>query len=857
VTESFATPRRVARPVRLGAIAIGLLAVALATRTTITSLEWIGRTFPGFVFIESRVVAAIGLPGWSGAEVPGLYLSQIVAVDERPVDSAQEIVDEVARRPAGSTVRYRIRTGGEEHEVAVKSQVFTGRDWLLLFGAYLLNGVVFMVSGLLSWALRPESPLARAFLAFGGSCAVFLFTAMDLYGPSTFYHLYLLANALVPAAALELALLFPQPHRFSRWRFAGYPVALVVFLLYELWLDAPGRAAQVFVANTVYLGMVGVFFGSRLIAEYWRGRSELARQRVRVITLGTVLGLTLPGLILVLASFVGGGVGMNALLFTFFVFPLSLAYAIVKHDLFEIDAMIKRAAYYLLLTGSVGLTYAAAVLLFQIVLNGSDLVRSPAFPVLFTLAVLLLFNPLRSRLQGFVDRVFFRTSYDGAKVLATVGSQLASTRRRDEIIALVRRSVDAAIPSAGVQLYFTAGASASLDNTRGASVPPAMTAELAQDRVLTSFDPPEHYADEEAQRKVRKELTRLAAEVAVPMRLRGKTIGALLLGAKRSGLFYTAGDVEFLRALVQEAAIALENAASYEELVALNARLEERVEERTGQLKAANTQLEKSNVELARAYGELKNAEVQLVQSEKMASLGRLAAGVAHEINNPVSFIASNIEPLRTRLDEALGAPPERAAELLGEARELAAIMGRGAERTAAIVKDLRSFSRLGEAKRKTVDLREGIDVTIRLLESRWRGRVVIHRNYAELPPVECDSGQINQVFMNLLANALDAIDGKGNIWIATVREGDAIVVSIRDDGRGIAPAELGRVFDPFYTTKDVGGGTGLGLAIVHGIVTAHDGRVDVESTLGAGSTFRVSLPLRMHGEHAAARGAG
>src|ERR1700752_5077185 len=170
--------------------------------------------------------------------------------------------------------------------------------------------------------------------------------------------------------------------------------------------------------------------------------------------------------------------------------------------------------------------------------------------------------------------------------------------------------------------------------------------------------------------------------------------------------------------------------------------------------------------------------------------------------------------------------------------------MARGAERTAAIVRDLRSFSRLGEAKRKPTDLHDGLEVSLRLLESRWRGRLTVHRDYGEMPLVVCDPGQLNQVFMNVLANACDATAANGNIWITTRREGDEAVVTVRDDGVGMTPEVRAHVFDPFFTTKDVGGGTGLGLAISHGVVAAHGGRIEVESTPGAGATFRIVLPL-------------
>jgi signal transduction histidine kinase len=819
------------------------MAALLAIRTTLTSTAWVGRPFPGFMVLDNRVIASVGLVGWSGTSVPNLYQSQVVAVDGRSVRSASEVYAYAASLPVGTPIRYRLLRGTRESDVVVPTQRFGRSDWTFLFGGFLLCGLTYLGSGIVVWLLRPGL-IGRAFVTVGITWGLYLLTAMDLYGPATFFRLHATAEPLLAPALLQLAMLFPEPGRWARWRLAGFAPALVLLILYQSYLYTPPVYTAILQTNMMYLGVSGILLAARLVWEYMRGRSAVGRQRVRVVTLGTVFAMAVPGALLVASAMLGGRLSMNLVPVAIIPFPLSVAYAIVKHDLFQLDAMVKRGAYYILLTGAVAVTYAAAIAMFNLALPG-QITSLPVFPVLFTLAVLILFDPLRTFLQGVLDRVFFRTRYDSAQVLEAVGAELASALTRDHIARLVRNGIQGAIPN-GCTRLFVGSTAEGLEEVGGDMlVPVDVVRFLRPGRVLTTFDSAESYPDPATAERTRDALAALDAQVAVPLYLHDDLVGVLTAGPKRSGLFYTAGDADFLRALGYQAAIALQNAASYEALVALNATLEERVRERTAQLAT-------SNDELAATLGDLRRTQVQLVQSEKMASLGRLVAGVAHEINNPVSFISTSVAPLRRRIERVAAAAPAELRQALDEADEIVGLMARGAERTAAIVQDLRSFSRLGEATRKPVDLCDGIDTSLRLLESRWRDRVTIHRDYGEVPLVECDPGQVNQVFMNVLANACEAVvDGRnvwGNIWISTRLDGDGVEVAIRDDGTGIAPAALGHIFDPFFTTKDVGAGTGLGLAISHGIITAHGGRIGVESTPGDGTTVRIWLPVAQSG---------
>jgi two-component system NtrC family sensor kinase len=277
--------------------------------------------------------------------------------------------------------------------------------------------------------------------------------------------------------------------------------------------------------------------------------------------------------------------------------------------------------------------------------------------------------------------------------------------------------------------------------------------------------------------------------------------------------------------------------------------------------------LEIRNAELAKQKAELIRLQAQIVQSEKMASLGLLAAGVAHELNNPAGFIYSNVDVLRDyiqRLSQCLHAYddlsllPEAAARMATLKKELdydnimgdlAAILSdcyMGAERIRDVVQNLRLFSRLDEAEIKRVDLNEGIEATVRLLSRYFKqGSITVHRDYGELPLVNCYAAQLNQVWMNLLVNAAQAISqGDGEVRISTRCDGPDVTISIADTGKGIPPENLKKIFDPFFTTKPVGEGTGLGMSISHGIVEQHGGTIAVESALGKGTTFKITVPL-------------
>jgi PAS domain S-box-containing protein len=268
------------------------------------------------------------------------------------------------------------------------------------------------------------------------------------------------------------------------------------------------------------------------------------------------------------------------------------------------------------------------------------------------------------------------------------------------------------------------------------------------------------------------------------------------------------------------------------------------------------TAIKRALTDLADTNLELRQAQAQLVQSEKMASLGGLVAGIAHEINTPVGAmtsmhdtlmraIAKLKEHLQERHREAFEAD-ERMKSLFAMIDESNQVIRSGASRVAEIVRRLRSFARLDEAELKKVDVHEGIEDTLTLLHHEIKHNIQVVRDYGNLPPMSVFPSRLNQVFLNLINNARQAIRDKGTITIKTRVEDETAVISFTDDGIGISRENLPRVFDPGFTTKGVGVGTGLGLSICYQIIKDHRGRIDVESEPGKGATFTIRIPTRL-----------
>jgi two-component system, NtrC family, sensor kinase len=263
------------------------------------------------------------------------------------------------------------------------------------------------------------------------------------------------------------------------------------------------------------------------------------------------------------------------------------------------------------------------------------------------------------------------------------------------------------------------------------------------------------------------------------------------------------------------------------ELQNANVNLEQIVEERTE--------------DLSQALQDLRTQQAQLIQSEKMASLGQMVAGVAHEINTPLGYASSNVEIIR---DSIQAMEENLDQETREEFDMLLADAQYGLEQIGELVMSLKNFSRVDRSQTELFNVNEGLDTSLKICHNQLKEHIQIERHYGEVPEISCAPSQLNQIFLNLINNAAQAIEGDGVIAIGTSTEGDDVLISIRDTGCGMDEETRAHIFEPFFTTKPVGEGTGLGLSIVFRIIEDHHGQISVDSALGKGTEFTIRLPI-------------
>ena len=521
--------------------------------------------------------------------------------------------------------------------------------------------------------------------------------------------------------------------------------------------------------------------------------------------------------------------------------PLILfAVGLFKHDLMDMGIFIKKSLIYSLLTALLTCLYALLIMVVNAVFKDAHLSDSIYFSVFFFILIALVFGPLKSRVQEFVDRIFYKGKYDYQKTIKHVSRMIVSVLDYDAIAELLTDtivdtmlveycSVFLSEPSKHHFVNFSVNTKpVNLDQPvkwrkKSALVEfmkthhrPIIRRKIAK-RVLS------------ADKNVLSDLKILNAEIALPLLFKERLYGFIILGEKRSGDLFTQEDMDLLETLSSQSALALENARSYRIIEDLNKGLEKKVEERTRALKEALYEKERT--------------QEQLIRSESLAAIGQLVAGVAHELNNPLttvtSLIQATIEDIE-RLDSENLIDADMINDLKFADKEL--------DRARSIVSSLLGLSRQTQTYSEAVDINSVVKDALRILYNQYKHcDLNIVETYArDLPDIKGNFANLGQVALNIIKNAIQAVmDIKGTIFLSTHFDVNArqVVFLCKDTGPGIPDDIREDIFKPFFTTKAVGKGTGLGLYICHEIIVKHGGTLKCQKRNEPGVAFEVRLP--------------
>lgn len=825
-----------------------LVAVAWAVLSLVLALAPFARTHPvlGLPFVPNGVagVVVVQEPSAAASALGVEPTDQIETIDGRSIH--EWFAEDLAGLEAGVPNRYGFtRRDGRSYEVSLLPEwhgPIWQRPWdAVVRAALIVVSCLYLACGLVVWRFKPDRAESWALLLFCSMMSVTLASGQETEA-ATWSHLRMFVNLpFIGATIFHLFTTYPvEPGWIVRrrgLRAVPYALAAVIALLVALTSPLglpPGLMPTIGFYFTL---VISIFCLATLAYERRRLRQGRATDRADVMLVGALVAFAPVITVMIGQAYFQTALPWYVAMLWFLIFPVAVGYGIVRRQLFEIRVVAKSSAAYgaatLAITGVFAflITFAdATVRRFNVNPGGTW------FSLAFLFFAILVFNPLRNRLQQLVDRVFDRDRAAYRHAVREISEAMVSMLSLKEIgdRILVALTDTMGVERAMVMMLDEEQRVLEPSASRGDWDREALQSEIPADhpivtyflarRSLSRLDFDDE-SDPEVREACRDVFDTLEVELLVPIVYGLELLGVIAVGRKLSGDRFVFEDRQLLRTLANQSAIAIENAKAYDEIAELNSTLEARVEQRTR---------------------ELGDAQAQLVQSEKMASLGQLVAGVAHELNNPIGFVHANLQLLEELTRKIASAAPgsdeaQRAREAV---QKLLARSREGTARVKKIVEDLRTFSRVDHAELQEVDLHDGIERTLSLMEPRLKDGITVVKQYGDLPPVRCYAGQLNQVFMNLLMNACDAMPGGGTITIRTARTDHGVRLEFCDTGPGIPPEIRSRIFDPFFTTKAVGKGTGLGLSISHGIVERNGGRIGVESTAGEGTTFSIDLPL-------------
>ncbi len=806
---------------RLLYLITGVLVLYSLGQNVVLSSRWLNQSFPGFFVYENLIVGPYSLPGWSGAAAGLESLDHIVAVDGQPLQNRSQLYGHVRARPPGTPVRYQINRANQELHLVVPTKLFVLRDWLLSFGIYILIGLAFLATGVTPYFYRAASPVALPLCFMVIAVFVWFETTFDFMTEGWLPKEWrIFALCLTPSAAIHLALLLKasatgqSPTRivvaslYAIGVLIGLSNSLSFFGPVEVWRQFYRSAyAYVLLGALIFLGITA--------SALRRTDSDLERSRLRVMLVGALAGFVLPALTTVFTSSMQWPIPYNFALVPTVIFPISVAYALLKYRLFELGQALKFALSRVALLALMVLLYALVA--FALAPIAGEGVRDPLVAGFFSLLVVMLFNPLLRRLETVVDRYLYRQDYDPANVQSDVSMFL---RTLDNAPALANGFIARLIQPLGIEtgaIFYRAknappwlvvsSETEARDNADKVLSQPPWTG--GDYRAICRAEVPWDPRFDGRRDDVLQACDQLRAEILLPLVYEHELRGVFCCGVKRAGREYSAADISLLATLGDQLALSLENGRLYEES------------------------------EAARQKAEASNQK--LIETDRLKK--DFVANICHEIRTPVSTIIGFAELLRN--------PPSQE----DRDRIVDRLVDNG-QQLVALMDSLMNYSRLeadGSAtQREIVKLKEmvaGLTImTQRLIRSRpIKFDLQLDSSFDE---IETDGQKLQQVLLELLTNALKFTNqGRVELSIRDNRERGVLEIAVADTGIGIRREDQALIFEDFRQLDGSStrryGGTGVGLGLCKKLTAALGGEITVASEVGSGSVFKLLLPLK------------
>lgn len=557
----------------------------------VSAITFINRGFPGFLVYPFPSVGSFGIPDWPGYAAGLKYMDRIVSVDGEPVRDGQQIVDWARGKTPGTPVHYVVESQGTTRDVTIPVHTFRLKDFLIVFLAPYIFGVAVFVLGSIVYVLKPNIHSSWIFLLMCFALGTYVGTGFEIQSSYYLVYFHYLIIPFVPAAVFHLFSIFPDRKRvLLRYPFLEYAIyipaaviaaAYLLFLFtyhdgHNLWLIPHPRITTS--VNRVFFQGCAVAIVLFLIHSVRKAAEPVARQRARMILFGITVAFLPTVTVHAVVMFLKVTFPWNLMVFIGFFFPASIAYSIVRHNLFEADIIIRRTVGYAVVTVIVVGAYAAVSLTLNVFIGKYQLTQSQVFPILFTLSVILVFNPMRNRIQALVDRIFFRKEYDYGEIIDKVSGAITSLLDLGQVLKRLTQTFieDMFVNTASVMLLAKAGGGFEIYLAEGERKDEVAAKRITQEhplikimsqnkRELTKYDVLEDPKYQDVSRICARDFEELHASLIVPLVFQEQVIGLLNLGEKKSGKSYNRQDVDLFRAIANQGAIAIENARLFAE----------------------------------------------------------------------------------------------------------------------------------------------------------------------------------------------------------------------------------------------------------------------------------------------------